>query len=106
MHDIASITPEHHTFEVIVEQPLGNASQVRKRVQMTPNEPGGIRTDRKTQKCWNRARRARRRNGADRPNRERLLEEDGPIMKPSRRQMSYETPSRVYQLCYVLPSQK
>src|SRR6266480_1694388 len=37
------ITPEHDTFEVVVEQPLGNPSQVRKRMQVTPNEPGGIR---------------------------------------------------------------
>ena len=43
LHDIVRITPQHYTFEVIVEQPLGNTSQVRKRVEMTPNEPGGIR---------------------------------------------------------------
>ena len=43
MHDILRITPQHHTFEVIVEQPPGNASQVRKRVQMTADEPGRIR---------------------------------------------------------------
>jgi len=43
LHDILSITPEHHAFEVIVEQPLGNATQVSKGVQVTPNEPGGIR---------------------------------------------------------------
>ena len=49
MHHILSLTPQHHTFEVIVEQPPGNASQVGKRVQVTPNEPGGIRTDRKAQ---------------------------------------------------------
>jgi hypothetical protein len=49
MHDIVSITAEHHTFEVIVEQPPGNTSQVGKRVQVTPNEPGRIRRDGKAQ---------------------------------------------------------
>ena len=43
MHDIVSITPRHHTFEVIVEQMLGNASQVSKSMEVTTNEPSAIR---------------------------------------------------------------
>src|SRR5436305_1915994 len=48
MHDIVRITAEYHTFEVIVEQSLGNASQIRERVQMASNEPGSIGRYRKT----------------------------------------------------------
>src|SRR6266852_2883919 len=47
MHHIVCITPLHHTFEIIIEQVLGNASQVRKRMEVTTNEPGGIRCSRK-----------------------------------------------------------
>ncbi len=49
MDNVLSITAEHHTFEVIVEQPPGYTSQICKCVQMASNEPGGIRRDRKTQ---------------------------------------------------------
>src|SRR5450755_795892 len=42
MHFSFRVTVFHHTFEVIVEQPFGNAAQVGKCMQVTPDEPGGI----------------------------------------------------------------
>lgn len=42
MDDAIRVASLHHTFEVVVEQSLGNPTQVSKGVQVTADKPGGI----------------------------------------------------------------